>query len=953
MGDREYEATLEIISPSGEQVTLDAEGLFKAEEIGEYSFIYRVQADGQSLEETYIVNVEYSSENLFVPNASVSAVIENVDAKYVLQKGSNGVAVVASTGGEVRYANVVDLSALGKETPIIEFQPLTSSDGYLNIRTVIVTLTDIHDETNLVKIKWTLNIDSFVYTYLSVNAGGNGYYALRYPDGHVFKDKYGTNTGCSFYVDQYEPQALSNIRMDFENNAFYAYNGQYIPIIDSDDIKQVGDGYQWKGFTTGEVYVSVSLPDATNGGVIITSIAGQSLAGTKIVDETAPSIVINAEAEYLQQGMPEGVVGMEYPIPTAVSRDLLATNSKLLFRVEYENVESGEREEIPLENGVFIPKKQGTYKLVWTATDMVGNQGKIELPVTVNDTPNDITVDFSKEIADVFVGDKAYIPAIRANGGNGKLSYAVEWAFNGQKIDFTAPAFYRATEKGALTAKVVVTDYIGNVKTQNLTVEINTPELPVLKVLDVPSSVVKGAILTLPDFTAIDYNYEANENAYQAERKLFINEEEVDLTARTYTVTQEKGSVLTVRYVATGKNGDSEKIYFVQVIEPQYIGDYLIYDNSKVTCSLNDAYTEFVATEDFTVSMPNPVSVQDMILCFYVDENHMANGGTVSVWMTDSNDSSVQLKMTITQMDNGKMGIYLNENTEKTMPLTLKADGAVYFAFNSFAKQISDSQGKKILGVEYDTNGFEFEGFESGGAYIAFTVNNLSQMQEGENEEMLSSTFFRLNQVGNQRFVTMYFNGEAQTYVDRIAPQLSHSFSMSSKTVKLGDTIAVASAKAFDVLQNQATVTVTVESPTKVLYSNVAIDEDLFFTAEEYGYYSITYTVKSGVRTDKLPSYFIKVQDETPPTIQVNGKVQESCKVGKTLVLPKATIGDDSTDVEMLQFFVFVIEPNGRYIDVTESLQYQVTKAGRYTVVYYLVDGDYNTARQEYVVVAR
>ena len=190
-------------------------------------------------------------------------------------------------------------------------------------------------------------------------------------------------------------------------------------------------------------------------------------------------------------------------------------------------------------------------------------------------------------------------------------------------------------------------------------------------------------------------------------------------------------------------------------------------------------------------------------------------------------------------------------------------------------------------------------------------------------------------------------------YIDRTAAQLSYAFAMSSRTVPCGDTIAVASAKAFDVLQNNASVTVTVESPTKVLYLDIAIDESFSFVTEEYGFYTITYTVKAGARTDKLPSYFIKVKDETAPTMTVNGKVAETCKVGGTLSLPRATVSDDVTLAEDLQFFVFVIEPCGRYVNVTETLQYQVNEAGEYTVVYYLVDNDYNVTRQEYVVFAK
>ena len=938
-----YDATIEITSPSGKVVELIDAGLFVPEEIGVYSFTYRASVGEQWVEKIYEVEVVYSSETLFTANSSIEKLIPNQDAKFLLNQENNGLAVVAaSSGGEVRFKNVVDLSALGL-TPIIEFQPLTESDGYTYIKSVIVTLTDVHDEANAVKVKWAINVDSWNYTYLSVNAAGYGYYGLR-SDGLVFKDKYGSNRGCSFRVDKYGLQYASSISMDFKENKFVVdlYNGKYLDVIDADNIDQVGDGYQWKGFTTGEVYVSLSLPDATNGGVIITSIAGQSLGGARIVDKTVPTIAVNVDKEYVEEGMPEGVVGMEYPIPAASARDLIDMNPALDFHVEYNNTQSGKWEKVTLSGGKFIPQSTGKYKIVWTAKDAVGNIAQKELTVTVNDTPNEITATFSETLPDIFVGDKVYIPAIDAEGGNGRLSYKVEWLFNGKAIDFKAPGFYRATEKGTLKAKVTLTDYLGNVKVEELVVEIKSPDLPVLSIFDVPTSVIKGATLVLPDFTAIDYSYEKGESGYEAERKIYVNDQEIDLTGRTYTVTENAGSVLTVRYTGVGKNGTAEKTYSIYVLEPQFISDYLIYDGNKVTCELNKSYVELSASEDFTVTMPNPVSTQDMIICFYADAAHLAAGGSVSMLMTDRNDPTVQLKVTVKQISEDKLGMYLNDAAERLMPMKLKSDGAVYFTFNAFSKQITDAAGNKVLEVDTDLNKYLFDEFESGGAHIAFSVNDVKK-----------NTYFRLNQVGNQKFTTSYKNGEPQKYTDSIEPQLSYEFEMLSTSLRLGDTISVSAARAFDVLQNTASVTVTVESPTKVLYSDVAIDESFSFATEEYGYYMITYTVKAGTRTKKLPSYFIKVKDETAPTLTVNGSVDENCKLGDKISLPNATVSDNVTSVEDLKFFVFVIESSGRYVNVTETLTYQVDKAGKYTVVYYVVDEDYNVTRKEYVVIAK
>ena len=231
----------------------------------------------------------------------------------------------------------------------------------------------------------------------------------------------------------------------------------------------------------------------------------------------------------------------------------------------------------------------------------------------------------------------------------------------------------------------------------------------------------------------------------------------------------------------------------------------------------------------------------------------------------------------------------------------------------------------------------DFNGFESGAVVLQFAITGV-----------VENVSFKLNQVGNQRFVTSYVGKEPVNYIDRTAAQLYYEFEMYDHTVDFGDIIDVSAAKAFDVLQGTATVSVTVTTPTyQVLFQDKSVDTSFSFRAEQYGYYRITYTVKSGISTDKVDVY-VKVKDHTPPTITVLGTVKGSCKVGNSLSLPKANVVDDVS--EEIELFVFIVEPSGRYINVSQSYSYTPTVAGKYKVVYYAVDGDYNIAVQVYEI---
>ena len=944
LGDKEVDATITIIAPSGLTVELIDGVLFIPKEIGMHTFVYAAEYKGQTVEQRYEVDVQYSAADLFELSDAIDEVLADVDVNYVKDENLNGVAVITSASGATfTFKNVVDLSKLGLEN-IIQFQPLTAGDGYTNISQVVVTLTDIYDPSNTVKIKWERNSDALQYSYLSVNPAGAGYFGLLKSDTNltVYKNQYGTNTESSFYTDRYTGKYAFAVCMDYADKEFKfkSASGRYWTVVDADELSHVGDGNQWKGFTTGEVYITVELP-SVNGrsGIIVTSIAGQSLAGKKVVDLTAPSIIVDTDREYLENTMAEGIVGVAYPIPKASANDIVSGIVDTQLSIEY--FDGSSWVDVAYEGNSFIPTQVGNYRFVWTAKDVIGNAAEKVLEFTVQDVLADVEVSLGEPLETIYVAGKYYISKVIANGGSGLLDVRVEWFMNDSKVDFVAPGYYQPTIAGTLTAKAYVTDYLGRKTEHTLVIKVENPENPVLTISGVPTSVIKGAEITLPDFTAIDYNFAERENGYYATKQIFVNGQELDINTRKYAVVENKGDLITVRYVANGSRGVSEKIYYVNVLEPTYIDEYFIYDNAKIDVTRDANYTKFASVEDFVVSLPHPVSAYDMGICFYYDAALLANGGGVSVLLTDADDASIQLKFTLVYNAKGVPCIYLNNDTDRMIVVKATSDNSVYFAFSGRAKQISNSQGAKIMGVEYALNGLLFDTFTSGAANVQFNIFGVGA--EG--------AYVGINQVGNQRFVTSFANGEPIAYVDRTAGQLSYEFDFDASAKQLGDVICIPAAKAFDVLQGNATVTVTVQSPTRTIYNNVPISETLYVTADEYGYYRIIYTVKSGIRTDKLPATLIKVKDTVPPEISISGKVSETCKVGDTLTLPSASVSDNMSFEMML--YVFVIEPNGRYVDVTEGLTYTVSSAGKYRVVYYSVDEDYNMASVEFLVVAK
>jgi hypothetical protein len=175
-------------------------------------------------------------------------------------------------------------------------------------------------------------------------------------------------------------------------------------IVDADDIKHVGDGKEWAGFTTGEVYLSMEFTAINNvSGVVITEIAGQSLSGLEIEDITPPSIIIDTDSSYLASGqLSVGLIDTNYPIPSARANDVVSGVVKVDFKVEYQQSADSW---IVVENSkdFFVPEKIGNYRIVWSANDQYGNTTERILTFKVGKNLPDINVSFTESVGDVFV----------------------------------------------------------------------------------------------------------------------------------------------------------------------------------------------------------------------------------------------------------------------------------------------------------------------------------------------------------------------------------------------------------------------------------------------------------------------------------------------------------------------------------------------------------------------
>ena len=178
---------------------------------------------------------------------------------------------------------------------------------------------------------------------------------------------------------------------------------------------------QFKGFTTGEVYLTISAKNyvgnvanvdiASLGGV-----SGEDILKVDMHDTKAPIIEVNEE---LRQGKTFVAFNEEVQIPIALAHDLsLPYGTKATTAVYYNyNPNSDNNVLVGISNGKFTPTKKGTYTIVYSATDRSGNVATETVDLQCMSGVNDKAVELSvAEKVEAMSGECINIPECIVDG---------------------------------------------------------------------------------------------------------------------------------------------------------------------------------------------------------------------------------------------------------------------------------------------------------------------------------------------------------------------------------------------------------------------------------------------------------------------------------------------------------------------------------------------------------
>ena len=380
-----------IIYPNGKIYTSDT---VKLNVQGEYTIVYSAVIDGKKVKDESTKFCVYS--NAWTNNYESTIVTYEESLKH--KEGTDGLHVALSEGDMWTFNHVVDLSDNTSEDPVLEFSPwncstlVTKTDekGEVYNRkndpettNIYIRLTDAYDSENYLNVRmfyYRLSAERY-QTYITVSAPGIDSIGLRQSDsGKIVINNVGheiirnsSNRG-SYSAEGFRATRGARLYYDNETKVISFFDGQallYITDLDNKDIYPVN---MFKGFTTGEVYLSIYSElnnDAqTNYDIYsVDGIKGASLAET-VIDKKAPVIHVDVEESLVRDGF--AIAKNEtFKIFDAEAFDVNPNgevSTIVYYNYGYEN------NMCMTYNGTFTPKETGVYAIVYKAIDAFGNE---------------------------------------------------------------------------------------------------------------------------------------------------------------------------------------------------------------------------------------------------------------------------------------------------------------------------------------------------------------------------------------------------------------------------------------------------------------------------------------------------------------------------------------------------------------------------------------------------
>ena len=952
---KNYEAVTTLYNPDGTVTAADSVTL-KTE--GRYTLEYTCTQTGQAEEYTFTVDkdlIEFDGEGL-IKSSSVYGKDESV-----YDTGLTGLNVELYANETMNFNQVIDLNDFSAGESIFKMYVIPETLGYYNARTLKFRFTDIYDPDNYVDVyasamqvaepEKETNVTKFNTTYLLGGANGQVPTGIewRNTDGTLYTVHQANLFGFLAPVSPYgyknkqENVGKEYLELGFDLNektvTSTSSEGKSNVVVDLDAEYM---NTKWKGFTTGEVRLSVTAREYRTNKIpyrmIFTEIGGAELKGTE--DKEGPEITVDF-GEYEENNLPEAFKGEEYPVFDFTAYDYFTEVKSTSVKVFYD-YNSSARKEVTIKNGKFVPDRTGQYTIEYTATDYYGNENKKTVEI-LSVLPKKPALDISSErVTEVSAGDTVQIADVSASGGSGEVEVTV-FAKNGEHEAEITDGKFTADYAGEYTITYTAADFLGNTAEEEYKVTVKDDKKP--EILDdacLPKYLLEGFEYKVPVPTGLSYG--AGTQKTNVTVRITDGNGTTECTTGRHTFKADQNGKAEIKYIVTDKNGTTEKSYTLPVLTVKNgtgydLSKYFYSDTVTAEARQNDILLSAASgTKEQTVEFVNAVITDGLNLGVKVNSAEN-NFSSFSIYLTDAENENISIRLQFVKGADAGSDSYMIYNGDDKLLIdpSFYNDEEIALTYSESDRNIHIVNA--AAKITETVSGETFEGFPGKKVYVRFVF-----------EEVSGAARISVSKI-NSQLISNYSG-------DSVKPMV-YIFGEYAKKYSLNDTIPVLNALAGDVIDPSPDITVTltdhngeiVTSVDGVRLENVSAEEVLYFKAEKYGNYLLTYTATD--EAGKTTTYYraINVEDIVPPEIQVNGEIAETVKTGSDVAVPFASVTDNLDEAPML--LRILVLPDGSQTILSETADaFRAIYSGVYRLRYIAWDSEGNFSMTEFTVTA-
>lgn len=930
------------------------------DEEGVYAVTYSCTTGDMTLSTNRYFVVKNDNVSLWEATSGLTVEADTYAPSYA-DVNYNGVTFTTNRPVEAVYKNVLNVADNTKDDLLCELFVAPTTPGTQELTCVDVILTDVYNSNNVIDIRLTediwrrdeskssmsvmaLPIKDFTNETLyaiNPNATGNAVPLKYFYTASVKSSFYGKlgDSATSF------PSHSVKFYLDYEEGKVYAdyasvkgYPNGKLCVADLTDESYVGIGNAWKGFTTGEVKISIKMSSIKKTAhVMVLNIDGQSMSGKSTVDTTAPSIVLDY-AGNSQNKLPKAIVGKPYKIFEPVSVDLIDGYGKDVQIAVYKK-QGAVITEYPKNNMEFTPNESGAYVIRYQATDSSGNVAVKEISVTAVDNVEPLNYEFNEDILSNYAVGQTfnyYLGVI--SGGSGIIAKDVKVTLGQEEIVLDEDNSFLIEKSGVYTLKVVLSDYVSVSEPFEFNFTAEYSDKPILGVVSMPSALVQGEAVTLPNVDAKLYSETNTEDVPIQWLVRYGESGEFTPVDSTFTPTKSGVAYLMV------KAGESQEVYKVNVTTAttinanSYLSQYIYTDSNLVPFTSADRFNaiaksalHYEFTKSSTWSIARKIDVAFASLTFGISQ---CNFNSVKVTFRDSVNPNISVSVLITEKKAGEESYVKINGVDYIVYAGFEnasAFGEFKVAFNPEDNSIMINS-LSVAEVLKTDGGKTFTGFTSGKVYIDMEIDRA---------ESDAVSKIGISEIAGQTIIPTIKN-------DSVGPTITVSGGV--EDVEYGEYIKVSGAVAFDFISSVASIKVNVYAPSgEPIYSNVELGAVQPILAEEIGIYTIEYVAVDTNGNQGKYEIGVKIIDYVAPTITLSNSMPTETSVGKNFTIPSMTVVDDHTATEDIITYVYYVSPDANTVEI-KDYSFTPDQKGLYMIIYFAQDSDGATAVKYYQV---